>query len=147
VWLGGSQTGAHAFSAPFLPKGLKGAWLRFQYRVRLVVESSAFNNLFLAAILGNSLVLAIEHDGMSAELEASLSHANLAFTALFCVELASKVLGLGPWTYLTDAWNCFDAVVVAVRWAAAAGASVPGGRTSTFLWLDVMPTLDATGDQ
>ena len=98
------------------PAGAKRKWLRFQYRVRLVVESSAFNNLFLVGILANSLVLAMEHDGMSHDMETALGTANQAFTALFCVELAAKVLGLGPWTYITDAWNLFDAIVVAVRW-------------------------------
>ena len=38
--------------------------LRAQYRVRLLVESSTFNNAFLVAILANTLVLAIEHDGI-----------------------------------------------------------------------------------
>ncbi len=49
---------------PPTPPAIKRQWLRFQYRTRLVVESSAFNNLFLMAILGNAALLAVEYDGM-----------------------------------------------------------------------------------
>jgi hypothetical protein len=47
-------------------------------------------------------------------LEEGLAAANTAFTYIFCVELGSKLVGLGPWGYFTDAWNCFDAAVVTV---------------------------------
>ena len=39
--------------------------LRLRYRVRLMVETSSFNNVFLIAILANTIVLALEYDGMS----------------------------------------------------------------------------------
>ena len=93
---------------------LRRAWLRAQYRVRLVVESQLFGNIFLCAILANTVVLAIEHDGMAPALEEALHKANLAFTLLFCAELAAKVVGLGLWAYVTDLWSLFDAVVVGV---------------------------------
>lgn len=46
---------------------IKRQLLRAQYRLRLLVESSAFNAVFLGAILVNTVLLAIEHDGMSKE--------------------------------------------------------------------------------
>jgi len=49
------------------PAGIKRQWMRFQYRVRLMVEAPLFNNLFLVAILANTVLLAVEHDGMSPE--------------------------------------------------------------------------------
>jgi len=45
-------------------------------------------------------------------LSTGLSDANLAFTILFSCELVTKLLGLGLWTYISDYWNMFDAVVV-----------------------------------
>jgi hypothetical protein len=54
-------------------------------------------------------------------LEVGLADANTAFTALFCLELVLKVVGLGPWTYLSDYWNLFDALVVSFRCAARRG--------------------------
>lgn len=59
-----AQAFTHAARTP-LRAAAAHAWLRAQYRVRLLVESGAFTNLFLAAILANTVVLAIEHDGMS----------------------------------------------------------------------------------
>ena len=52
---------------------VKRAVLRAQYRVRLLVESPAFNNVFLVAILANTVVLAIEHDGMRPRWALALS--------------------------------------------------------------------------
>lgn len=46
---------------------VKRQLLRAQYRLRLLVESSAFTAVFLGAILVNTVLLAIEHDGMSHE--------------------------------------------------------------------------------
>lgn len=54
-------------STPPARAAVKRQLLRAQYRLRLVVESSAFNAVFLAAILVNTVLLAIEHDGMSEE--------------------------------------------------------------------------------
>jgi hypothetical protein len=54
-------------------------------------------------------------------LEVGLADANLAFTALFSLELATKVVGLGPWGYLSDYWNVFDGIVVSVRWGTRRG--------------------------
>lgn len=54
-------------STPPARAAVKRQLLRAQYRLRLVVESSAFNGVFLAAILVNTVLLAIEHDGMSEE--------------------------------------------------------------------------------
>jgi hypothetical protein len=49
-----------------LPR-LKRTLLRGQYRVRALVCSSAFNNIYLVAILLNTVALAIVYDGMSAQ--------------------------------------------------------------------------------
>jgi hypothetical protein len=39
--------------------------------------------------------------------------ANFVFTGLFTLEMLLKLIGLGPWKYLSDPWSLFDAVVVA----------------------------------
>jgi hypothetical protein len=49
-----------------LPR-LKRTLLRGQYRVRALACSSAFNNIYLVAILLNTVALAIVYDGMSAQ--------------------------------------------------------------------------------
>jgi hypothetical protein len=45
--------------------------------------------------------------------EEALHEANLAFTILFTFEMLAKIAGLGLFTYLSDAWSLFDALVVA----------------------------------
>jgi hypothetical protein len=52
---------------PPVHAALKRTALRLRYRVRLLVETAAFNNLFLGAILANTVVLALEHDGMTSK--------------------------------------------------------------------------------
>jgi len=49
-----------------LPKW-KRALLGAQYRVRVLVCSSWFNNIFLLAIILNTVALAIVYDGMTHE--------------------------------------------------------------------------------
>lgn len=42
-----------------------------------------------------------------------MAYANFVFTGTFALEMTLKLIGLGPWRYLSDAWNLFDALVVA----------------------------------
>lgn len=42
------------------------SWLRLQYRLRCVVEMPAFHVFFLLCILGNTLVMAVTYNTMSA---------------------------------------------------------------------------------
>lgn len=35
------------------------------------------------------------------------------FTGIFTLEMILKVIGLGPFRYLSDPWSLFDALVVA----------------------------------
>ncbi|WIA28050.1 hypothetical protein OEZ86_010635 [Tetradesmus obliquus] len=87
--------------------------MMLQYRIRVLVTSSMFNNIFLLAIIANTVALALTHEGMTHEFEEGLHQANLAFTILFTVEMLAKIAGLGLFAYLSDAWSLFDALVVA----------------------------------
>ncbi|WIA07983.1 hypothetical protein OEZ85_007455 [Tetradesmus obliquus] len=87
--------------------------MMLQYRIRVLVTSSMFNNIFLLAIIANTVALALTHEGMTHKFEEGLHQANLAFTILFTVEMLAKIAGLGLFAYLSDAWSLFDALVVA----------------------------------
>ena len=82
--------------------------------VKTVVEHRFFGAFFTTCILLNTLVLAIEYDGMSAAYESSISAVNVALTAAFAAELLLKLLGLGIEEYFQDAFNAFDALVVVI---------------------------------
>lgn len=47
-------------------------------------------------------------------MEEVLGHINIAFTALFALEMVLKITGLGFIKYLGDTWNLFDFLVVGV---------------------------------
>ena len=79
---------------------------------RGIIESKWFNPLFVVLILVNTLVLAMEYDGMPKTYGDTLATINLVLTIAFIVEMVFKVLGLGPRKYVQDSFNIFDAVVV-----------------------------------
>jgi hypothetical protein len=49
-----------------LPTATRYAMM-LQYRIRVLVCSSWFNNIFLLAIIANTVVLAMTHEGMTHE--------------------------------------------------------------------------------
>lgn len=105
-------------------------WLMMaKYRCFLVVTHKAFSNFFLACIILNTVALAMEYDGMSAQYSQVLSDFNLVFTALFAAELVVKLIGLGFWDYVRDKFNLFDALVVAMS-LVELGLSGRGGTGS-----------------
>lgn len=75
---------------PFWPR----TWLRVQFRSRVLAQSERFAFIMLAVIMVNTVVLAMDHDGMSKGLEEALDNANYAFTAIFTLEMATKLVGL-----------------------------------------------------
>ena len=82
--------------------------------IKTVVEHRYFGAFFTACILLNTLVLAMEYDGMSSAYESGLSAVNVALTVAFAAELLVKLLGLGIEEYFRDAFNTFDALVVLI---------------------------------
>ena len=82
--------------------------------IRAVVEHRWFGPFFTVLILINTLVLAMEFEGMSDAYAAVLSGFNLALTISFMVEMVLKIAGLGPREYVGDSFNIFDAVVVLI---------------------------------
>ena len=79
-----------------------------------VVESRYFSIFFTTCILLNTLVLAMEYDGMSDSYANGLSTVNLVLTLAFVAELVIKLLGLGIKEYFADSFNAFDALVVVI---------------------------------
>ena len=63
--------------------------------VKSVVEHRFFGVFFTVCILLNTLVLAMEYDGMSSAYASGLSAVNVALTVAFAAALAVKLLGLG----------------------------------------------------
>lgn len=82
---------------------------------------------------------------MACRVEEALAYANFVFTGAFALEMILKLIGLGPWRYLSDAWNLFDALVVAfslvelvtelmARSSANGLSALRCGRTIYLVW-------------
>jgi hypothetical protein len=66
-------------------------WKKAQRRLCWFVQLKYFNNFFLALILVNTILLAIEYDGMPDTLSEFLSTTNMVLTQLFTLEVVLKV--------------------------------------------------------
>eukprot|EP01065_Artemidia_motanka_P044304 TRINITY_DN6287_c0_g2_i1.p1 TRINITY_DN6287_c0_g2~~TRINITY_DN6287_c0_g2_i1.p1 ORF type:complete len:2404 (+),score=817.22 TRINITY_DN6287_c0_g2_i1:66-7214(+) len=82
--------------------------------VRKVVDSLAFGLVFYSVTVLNVAVLAVDHYGIDADLEATLDDINFGCSLAFIVEAAAKMVGLGPYMYFTDGYNAFDFVLVLI---------------------------------
>lgn len=85
-----------------------------QPRARKFVDGDFFFMVINFSILLNTLVLAMEYDGMSNSYSEALENANLAFTTIFMFELLIKVVALGIPEYVRDRMNWLDAGIVLV---------------------------------
>lgn len=77
-----------------------------------VVEASYFTRFLTLCVLFNTLLLAIEYDGMSEALVSVLSVFNLTFTITFMCELVLKLGAYGFTAYFSDGFNVFDCIIV-----------------------------------
>lgn len=87
-------------------------WAPIREVVGPVATHSWFDSAILACIVLNTVVLAIDHHNMDAELERGLATANIIFTFIFVGEMVLKWLGLGLYVYFSEASNTFDFVIV-----------------------------------
>ena len=96
-------------------EGVKSWRLEYRRKVQAlrewcfeVQEHRYFNRFFLALIYLNTVVMAMEHHGMSSQLEFALLVTNFVFTFFFTVEVAIKITGMGFWDFWMDNFNRFD---------------------------------------
>ncbi|EFN52637.1 hypothetical protein CHLNCDRAFT_13973, partial [Chlorella variabilis] len=77
-----------------------------------MVDHPAFTCTSMAAVLVNTVLLAMARAGMSLEEKQRLDTASMVFTGLFTVECAVKLLGYGLAGFFADGMNWFDAIIV-----------------------------------
>lgn len=75
------------------------------------VSSKMFNPILIFCIIGNTLVLSMEHYNMGTTWYMALCIANNVFTVLFCLETITKIVAFGWKAYFAVGWNIFDFVV------------------------------------
>ena len=110
-----------------------------------------FSKTIILFILFNTVTLSMEHKrttaingvnqaaDMTDSFRLFLDISNYLFTAIFVVEAAVKLTGLGPRSYFRDRFNCFDFAIVISSLAELAAAG--GGALSvlrTFRLMRIM---------
>eukprot|EP01043_Picozoa_sp_COSAG02_P000474 COSAG02_NODE_8_length_60691_cov_104.994752_40_plen_2944_part_00 len=81
---------------------------------KTVILSQAFEMVISVVILGNTVVMAFNHQGIDAQTARVLNFVETTFLAIFILEFFSKILGLGRKLYFSQASNIFDFFVVFV---------------------------------
>ncbi|KAM3872072.1 voltage-dependent L-type calcium channel subunit alpha-1D [Diretmus argenteus] len=77
-----------------------------------IINSSQFEYIMFALILGNTLTLAVQHYEQSKQFTSIMDILNMIFTVVFTVEMVVKLLALRMHHYFIDPWNSFDALIV-----------------------------------
>ncbi|XP_069952199.1 sodium channel protein para-like isoform X2 [Cherax quadricarinatus] len=86
-------------------------WLKFQNMMHVVVHDAVFDLFIMLCIIMNTVFLAIEHHGMSYQLNKVLEVGNRVFTAVFTLECIMKLMALSK-EFFVNKWNVFDLVIV-----------------------------------
>jgi voltage-gated sodium channel len=95
-----------------------GGW---RARLCAFVESPPVQNLIMALIVINAVLLGLETSATVMAHAAGLLHAlDLAILAVFVVEIAAKLAGRG-WGFFRSGWNVFDFIVVGIALVPSAG--------------------------
>jgi voltage-dependent calcium channel L type alpha-1D len=95
-----------------------------------VVCSPLFEAMSMGCIIFNTIILSLDHYGISEEYSAALEIVNLVLTALFAIEMVFCMAAYSPSTYFADSSSQLDFVIViislvetAVIWLFGSGAS------------------------
>jgi len=86
-------------------------WLKTQDILYAVINDTFFDVIVTLCIILNTVFLAIEHHGMSEDLQYVLDLGNKVFTTFFLFEAILKLAALSK-EYFANGWNIFDLVIV-----------------------------------
>lgn len=93
-------------------EGVWGTYQKVTNPLRKVVQSNYFNFLMTVCVVANTIVLSLDHYGISTSMDFILVTLNNAFTNVFIAEMGMKIFGIGIVAYCRDIMNYFDGGVV-----------------------------------
>nr|BAA04133.1 voltage-gated sodium channel [Halocynthia roretzi] len=103
-----------------------GAW-NYIHKICKIICEDPFLDLFITiCIIVNTAFMTAEYQPMEESYARILEVANLVFTVIFTAEMVLKVVGMQPFQYFQDPWNCFDSVIVSFSLLEYALQSVGG---------------------
>ncbi|UJR33723.1 hypothetical protein I4U23_021150 [Adineta vaga] len=86
--------------------------IKFRHFISCFVASKYFRRIVLSAIVINTLSMGIEYHGQPMSLTNALEYSNIVFTTLFAIEMVCKIIADGCLTYIKNAYNLFDGIIV-----------------------------------
>jgi voltage-gated sodium channel len=110
--------------------------MSFAARCRTVVDDDRFHGVVIALILANAVVLGLETDaGVMAAAGGWVRLADRVLATAFVAEIALRITAAAPrpWRFFTDAWNVFDAAVVAASLLPQVGSFATVARLARVL--------------
>lgn len=96
----------------------------FAAQCRQLVDWPLFNQIIIALISVNAVVVGLETSSWVVERYSGLLHGiNQLILLAFMVEAAIKIAAHGnrPWRYFANGWNCFDFAIIVLSLIPAAG--------------------------
>ncbi|XP_048869527.1 voltage-dependent T-type calcium channel subunit alpha-1I isoform X1 [Brienomyrus brachyistius] len=104
----------------------KELWKKTKAKLWGIVESKYFNRGIMIAILINTISMGIEHHEQPEELTNILEISNIVFTSMFALEMILKLTAFGLFSYLRNAYNIFDGIIVIISVCEIIGQSDGG---------------------
>ena len=94
----------------------RGWWVpaRLHAAAQRMVSSMRFRMGVVAVVVANTALMATERYPMDPAEKDLIDQLNLWFTAVYVLEACVKVFAFGPRGYWSDAYNKFDAVILAL---------------------------------
>ena len=83
---------------------------------RALAKNPIFEKFIIGTIIGNTVIMLMEHWPADPGLNVFLHYVNMACLLIFTVEAVVKILAFYPRTYLNDNWNRLDLFVVTASW-------------------------------
>lgn len=88
----------------------------FRRGVNKIVDHKYFQQGILLAILINTLSMGIEYHNQPEELTSIVETSNMIFSCIFAIEMLLKLIGEGPFKYISNGFNLFDGIIVILRY-------------------------------
>ena len=77
------------------PEGFFGYFKRFRVPLKTFMRGPIVENLMTLCVLANTIVLGLDHYGISDEMTSGLQLCNTVFTIVFAIEMFTKIFAVG----------------------------------------------------
>lgn len=91
---------------------LASGCVSFRRHLESFVDHNVFQRTILFCILTNTFCMGIEFHKQPEVLTKIVEISNLAFSIVFAIEMALKVIAYGFFRYISDGFNVFDGLIV-----------------------------------